>query len=160
MSGKDVLLEAVTAELAPLGVGPIRLAGMTQRIEQTLTDLGYYVAPITPATTVGARATDPRTSHKAAEVIRLKAGTQRHRLLEAFARDSLVGNGTGLTDEEAMEQTVGVSPTSEYATRCSEMRRAGWLVDTGEDRKGNSGTPRIVSRITEKGLAELRRVNS
>lgn len=122
--------------------------------EQDLTRMGYYVAPIGRAADhPTARTTDPRTSD-GTRTYSLKAGTQRAKLLATFGR----WPDDGLTDEQAMERTEGVGPFSEYATRCSELRNAGWITDTGKDRKGNSGTPRIVSRITEAGKAELRRL--
>lgn len=98
----------------------------------------------------GARNTDPDTSHAAAAEIKVKAGSQRARLLAAFA-----GFGQwrieGLTDEEAMRIAQGVSPTSEYSKRCSELREGGFIEPTGETRPGAAGPQRIVSRITDKG---------
>ena len=131
-------------------------------IEVALADAGYYIAPIIPVQTIQSRSTDPRTSH-AAEPTPLRAGTQRHLLLSAY--HSNVGrewenNYGGLTDEEAATFAEGVSPTSEYAKRCSELRAAGLIIDTGKNRKGNSGLDRIVCRITEAGKAELRRLGS
>lgn len=99
----------------------------------------------------GARTSDPDTSHAAAAEIKVKAGTQRARLLVAFNR------AVGLTDEEAMYETLGVvSPTSEYSKRCSELREGGFIEPTGETRPGRAGPQRIVSRITEKGRAWVR----
>jgi hypothetical protein len=93
--------------------------------------------------------------------MKVKAGTQRFRLLAAFAAafEGKLGVTAfdGLTDEEAMEVAEGVSPKSEYATRCSELRTAGYIVDTGQDRKGDSRLPRIICRITPMGLAAYRR---
>lgn len=128
--------------------------GWLDVVENALAESGYYIAPIGQAGGhPTARSTDPRTSD-GTKTYSLKAGTQRARLLETFGR----WPDDGLTDEQAMEKTQGVNPNSEYATRCSELRHAGWIEDTGRDRKGNSGTPRIVSRITEKGQAQLRRI--
>lgn len=153
-TAKDALYDAISAELSPFGVGPARISSMTNRLEQALAEQGYYIAPIQPATDhPTACRTDPRTSN--GEITySMRAGSQRHRLLEAYAE------WYSLTDEEAMERAEGVSPLSEYATRCSEMRNAGWIEDTGEDRKGGSGTPRIVCRITDAGRAQLRKVRS
>lgn len=100
--------------------------------------------------TIPARSTDPVTSHKATEEIKVRAGTQRARLLEAFgwaAAESFLG----LTDEEAAIWADGVSVQSEYAKRCSELREAGFIEPTGKTRRGASGMERIVSRITDKG---------
>lgn len=96
-----------------------------------------------------ARATDPSTSQIAARLITAKAHTARVRLLEAF------GQRGDLTDEQAAG-AAGLSLSSEYATRCSELRRAGLVVETGATRLGVAGTPRLVSRITDSGLAVLR----
>lgn len=98
--------------------------------------------------TIPARHSDPETSHAATRAITVRAGTQRAHLLQAFASPR---GADGLTDEEAMESSVGVSPHSEYAKRCSELRDAGFIQPTGETRDGNSGQARMVSRITEEG---------
>jgi hypothetical protein len=99
---------------------------------------------------IPSRTTDPETS-RAAEPVKVKAGTQRAWLLSAFNRD------VGLTDEEAMHETLGaVRPVSEYAKRCSELREGGFIEPTGETRAGSAGPQRIVSRITDKGRAWIR----
>lgn len=104
---------------------------------------------------IPSRATDPDTSHAAAKEIKVKAGSQRAKLLSAFwwadSRDRYSGS---LTDEQAMDlNRGGVSPTSEYAKRCSELREGGFIEPTGETRAGSAGPQRIVSRITAKGRA-------
>lgn len=101
--------------------------------------------------TIPAKATDPATSHTAANGGAIRKGTQRHLLLKAWA----AYGAEGLTDEEAMILADGVSPMSEYAKRSSELRDAGLIIPTGETRPGSSGTERMVSRITELGLATL-----
>jgi hypothetical protein len=90
-----------------------------------------------------ARHTDPATSHEAARLVR--PGSARARLL--FAHHY---NPDGMTDEEAAE-SASLSLTSEYATRCSELMRAGLLVDTPLSRTGRSGMARVVRRITPLG---------
>lgn len=95
--------------------------------------------------TIPARNTDPETSHKATKAIHIRAGNQRTLLLRAF--DAL----EDATDEEAMEHAEGVSASSEYAKRCSELRQAGYIEATGDERTGGSGQSRIVCRITTKG---------
>lgn len=109
--------------------------------------------------TIPARNTDPGTSHAATEEIKVRAGTQRAKLLTVFRHGGFFGVD-GLTDEQAMEGAVGVSPTSEYAKRCSELREAGFIEPTGETRRGASGMERIVSRITDKGRAWVRDNNT
>ena len=95
-----------------------------------------------------ARVTDPVTSHLAAKVVVPKAGGQRGKLLVAHLH-----HPDGLTDREAAS-SAGVSLTSEYATRCSELVRYGWLRDTTDTRPDpDSGQARMVRRITEAGMA-------
>lgn len=94
-----------------------------------------------------ARREDPRTSHTAAH--RIRPGSARYQLLAAH-RD----HPTGLTDEEAAA-AADLSPRSEYATRCSELRNVGYLADTTTTRPGDAGTPRMVRVITRRGLAAL-----
>lgn len=104
--------------------------------------------PLSPVgRTIPARRTDPATSH-AATLTPIKARTQRAKLLESFG---LLSAAEGITDEEAMEKATGVSPLSEYAKRCSELREAGLIEPTGATRKGGNGKDRIVSKITEEG---------
>jgi hypothetical protein len=110
-----------------------------------------YVAPAKQTgRTIPARNTDPGTSHAATTYISIKANTQRAKLLAAFATK------VDATDEEAMEAAEGVSPMSEFAKRCSELRAAGLIEMTGEVRSGQSGVDRIVSRITDAGHAALK----
>lgn len=112
---------------------------------------------------IPSRSTDPVTSHKAAAAITVKAGSQRAKLLDAFMDSykteisSWQGHfPSGLTDEEAMNRALGVSPSSEFSKRCSELREAGLIEATGETRPGGSGHQRIVSKITDKGRAVVR----
>lgn len=98
-----------------------------------------------------ARRDDPLTSHLAAALIKSKATSARIRLLNAFY---IARYTKGLTDEEAAD-AAGLSLRSEYATRCSELRRGGLLVPTGDTRLGDSGSARIVSSITDAGVAVM-----
>ncbi len=121
--------------------------------------VGQILRDLAPreAKTIPARNTDPGTSHAATRAIALRAGTQRARLLEAFALEAAA---FGLTDEEAADLADGVPYRSEFAKRCSELREAGWIEPTGQTRKGVAGHDRIVSRITDAGrivLSEVRR---
>ncbi len=68
-----------------------------------------------------ARASDPATSHNAADAILPRSGTAKARLLEAH-----YVHPEGLTDREAAEW-AGLNLRSEYATRCSELVRSGVL---------------------------------
>lgn len=140
------------------GTGSLQ-PGWFDVIESALAEGGYYVAPIRRAADhPTARRTDPRTSD-GTKTATMRAGTQRHRLLKAYGDTNADLKG-GLTDEEAMELAQGVRHDSEYATRCSELRNAGWIADTGSDRKGATGTPRIVCAITDMGRTELRRLGA
>lgn len=94
-----------------------------------------------------ARRTDPTTSHEAGDQVAYRAGSSKALLMTAFA-----SHPDGLTDEEAAI-IAGVSLTSEYAKRCSELRDAMLIVPrinpaTGEPltRAGRSGLQRIVCR--------------
>lgn len=101
--------------------------------------------------TIPSRRLDPATSH-AAEPVTIKAGTQRARLLAAFATDAATD---GLTDEEAADLADGVPYRSEFAKRCSELRDGGHIAPTGATRTGVAGHQRIVSRITDAGRTAL-----
>jgi hypothetical protein len=103
------------------------------------------------ADVIPSRTSDPDTSHAAAAEIKVKANSQRAYLLDEFYRFQME---EGLTDEQAMDYAYpNVSPTSEYAKRCSELREGGFIEPTGETRPGSAGPQRIVSRITAKGRA-------
>jgi hypothetical protein len=95
-----------------------------------------------------ARADDPRTSHAAAAEVKIKATTAKARLLLAH-----YDYQWGMTDEEAATR-AGLSLVSEYATRCSELRKLDppLLAETGRERKGRAGMGRIVSQITPAGI--------
>lgn len=92
-----------------------------------------------------ARHRDPKTSKAAASLVR--PGSARYQLLEAHLRFP-----EGLTDEEAAIEAQ-LPLTSEYATRCSELLRAGLLMDTVMTRPGASGMSRMVRCITPAGRA-------
>lgn len=101
-----------------------------------------------------ARVSDPPTSHEAAKLVTARATTARVLLLKAHGQHRL-----GLTDEEAAVM-AGLSLMSEYATRCSELMRAGVLVDTTKTREGSSGAKRVVRQITQMGVRVLEARNS
>lgn len=112
-----------------------------------LADVLEEAFPMNEPKTIPARHSDPSTSHSAAASMTMRAGSQRARLLEAFWKMH------DATDEEAMRNADGVAPTSEYSKRCSELREAGFITETGETRaSGITGMQRIVSRITHEGI--------
>lgn len=94
-----------------------------------------------------ARHSDPDTSKLAAQMMKARATSARVLLLGAFYAQR---ESDGLTDEEAAA-LADVSLTSEYATRCSELRRGGLIEPTGATREGHAGARREVSRITQLG---------
>lgn len=97
------------------------------------------------------RHTDPPTSQEAAasRENRLRWGSQRHKLLAAFA------DATDMTDEEAGKVTGLYSSRACYWKRCGELRDLGLIEDTGRTRTSECGHEVIVSAITQKGLAAL-----
>lgn len=92
------------------------------------------------------RKSDLPTARLAAEQMKIKANSSRHKLLMAHYSDR-----NGLTDEEAATH-AGLPLTSEYATRCSELERAGFISNMPTHRSGASGALRVVRRITQKGV--------
>lgn len=138
-----------------LPLGAHRPVGLEWHELRRLFPDAVVVVPVSEVgRTIPARRTDPGTSHAAAPPP-VKARTQRAKLLESFG---LLSAAEGITDEEAMEKAVGVSPSSEYAKRCSELREAGLIelclyagTASPVTRKGNTGVERIVCRITEEG---------
>ncbi len=98
------------------------------------------------------RPTDPATSRMAAESPknRLRWGSQRQRLLSAFAEAA-----EGLTDEEAGKATGLYASRACYWKRCGELRDLGWIADTGRTRKSDCGHEVIVCAVTQSGLAAL-----
>jgi len=98
-----------------------------------------------------ARLTDPETSHRAAKQVAPKSGTAKAKLLAAHR-----ANPDGLTDREAAE-LAGLDLRSEYATRCSELARMGWLTNTATSRPDpDTRTDRMVRRITDLGMEVAR----
>lgn len=96
-----------------------------------------------------ARRTDNVTSHRAAGVCVIKRGSQRFLLLRAIA-----GAGSaGMTDEEAGTK-VGIGRVAD-TRRCSELRKADLIRDTGRTRKLSSGCDGMVTVVTRAGLESL-----
>lgn len=91
------------------------------------------------------RNTDPLTSRQADLFASSRSTSARHRLIEAH-----YAHPNGLTDEEAAK-IAGLDPTSEYSTRCSELKRDGILEDTPRTRPGATGLQRTVRQLTAAG---------
>jgi hypothetical protein len=98
------------------------------------------------------RKSDPVTSRLAADGIKMRVNSTRFKLLMAHYSDR-----NGLTDEEAAVHAC-LPLTSEYATRCSELERAGLIASMPTHRTGSSGQLRIVRRITQLGLIKAEKI--
>ena len=102
------------------------------------------------------RATDPATSRTAAADVRIRLASQQHQLLTAYGHPSA---NLGLTADEAGIYTgLAARRGCCYWKRCSELRHAGFIEDTGRTRTGMAGSEQMVCVITERGLAELGRL--
>lgn len=89
-----------------------------------------------------ARNMDPDTSHEAAKAPRKR---QIMTILESFAQSPM-------TDEEAST----VSGISQAWKRCSDLRKLGWIKDTGIRKQSLAGKLAMVSIITPDGLTALK----
>ncbi|GAC1521664.1 MAG: hypothetical protein NVS3B1_06170 [Marmoricola sp.] len=94
------------------------------------------------------RSTDPRTSEAGGHDVAIRSGSQRHKLLMAYA------DGSDLTADEAMRKAE-ISPRSCYWKRVSELLAYGLLEDIDEERLGESGSMQRVNRITAAGKERL-----
>lgn len=121
-----------------------------------------------PVPQIGERDPDQRTSigHRSADVRRFSTNSHSARLLLAFEdatnRHHLYAIGhprvhygadtDGLTDAEAtnralgLPEDVGLSRWEGCRRRCSDLREAGYIADTGIERDG-----RIVWAVTDQG---------
>ena len=91
---------------------------------------------------------DAATSKAGARDIAFRAGTQKDKLLRAFA------DGGEFTDEEAAIE-AGLSLRSCFWKRCGELRDAELIEFTGGTRTGSAGSACGVSKITPAGFAAL-----
>lgn len=105
--------------------------------------------PGTPA----ARRRDPATSQQGAASVKMRAGSQRAKLLHAYSV-APESRGHGFTADEAAAWAQ-LPATSCYWKRCSELREAGLIVPTGETRQGRAADEQMVCRITDTGWAVL-----
>ncbi len=88
------------------------------------------------------RATDPDTSRNTVP----RRGSQAMTIL------ALYDNIGGLTDEQAVE----ISELVGGWKRCSDLRRLGFITDTGDRRKTLGGCQAMVCRITPAGIEALK----
>jgi len=114
------------------------------RMKDVLVDLNLDDLPLF-------RNTDPDTSKAGAMKVQPRKGSQQMLLLQAFGERRL-----GLTDEEAGVHTLlAFKPKCGYWKRCSELRHAGLIADTGVRRNSSAGSPMMVCAITPEGLQLL-----
>lgn len=117
--------------------------------------------PLTLAHSAPARNTDPETSHAAAkteqDVGRFGAKSRQARLLAVFS-------GGDFTDQQAAIRVVGAgavpSAFDGCRRRCSDLRAAGLLADSGKRRRNTgSDDESIVWMITLAGERALRNLD-
>ena len=102
------------------------------------------------------RHTDPPTSQKAAASRdnRIRWGSQRHKLLEAYAEADTYWL-SGLTDEEAGKATGLYASRACYWKRCGELRELGLIKQAGQTRTSACGHEVLVCYISSRGRAAL-----
>lgn len=100
-----------------------------------------------------ARSSDPQTSKDAAKAMRIRSASQKAALLREYA------DSDGLTDEEAGMLSGLAHQKAGYWKRCSELRKAGYIVKTGDVRQGSTGMAQDVCVITQAGRAALSQAN-
>ena len=101
-----------------------------------------------------ARSSDPSTSKAGARSVKLRAGTQKHRLLKAYTMAT-----HGLTDQDAayMADLLSVG----YWKRCSDLRNDGLIEPMRHadgslvTRPSRDGEAVMVCCITDLGMATL-----
>lgn len=105
---------------------------------------------------LGVRTGDGATSRAPLPNLAVRAGSQRHTLLQQYGAAPY-----GLTDEQA-GQVSGLAdlPRCCYWKRCSELRQAGYIAATGITRASTAGEAQQVCAITETGRAALDSLNS
>lgn len=117
--------------------------------------------PIAAVPSAPARNTDPETSHAASrndpDVSRFSIRSRQSKLLHVFV-------GGNKTDHEATARVVGVhavpSAWDGCRRRCSDLRAAGYLADSGQ-RRSNPGSNEdaIVWQITLAGLRAIEQLD-
>lgn len=107
------------------------------------------------------RRSDPKAAKAAAESMSgpVLSG-QRHRVL--WALDDCIRHGLpGASAHDVMMRLAyepgGAPQQSVIAKRCSELRDAGLIVDTGETRRGSSHRELTVWTLTDEGRGYLTR---
>jgi hypothetical protein len=118
--------------------------------------------PVESVPSAPARHTDPETSHAAArtepDVSRFSIRSRQSKLLHVFI-------GAPRTDHEATARVVGVhavpSAWDGCRRRCSDLRAAGYLADTGIRRRNpGSNEDSIVWQVTLAGLTAIHELDT
>lgn len=100
---------------------------------------------------LGVRTGDGSTSRAPLPNLSVRAGSQRHKLLQQYGAAPY-----GLTDEQAGQMSgLADLPRCCYWKRCSELRQAGYIAATGITRASSAGEAQQVCTITETGRAAL-----
>jgi hypothetical protein len=100
----------------------------------------------------GFRRGDPDTSRQAAIDQYRDMGPKKRKVLAAFVQ---VGS-RGLTHSELTQRLAPNDPdTSTWRTRARELRKGGWLVDSGFKRKTPSGKASKVWLLSDAAKQEL-----
>lgn len=116
-----------------------------------LAESGWTVVPLpTLGSTPNVHRGDPDTSHEGSAFIQHRRGSLWHQILAEYAQEE------GTDEEIAEELSMGMAGVQK---RCTELRQAGMIEDTGQRRDGRARVPRMVCRITDLGRAELVRLN-
>lgn len=93
------------------------------------------------------RSSDPSTSSLGAKDVEKRRKTQVYRLLAVYA-----GNQeTGLTDEEASMK----AEINHGWKRCADLRKLGYISDTGDRKQTSTGSLAMVCKITAEGILAL-----
>lgn len=99
---------------------------------------------------IPSRTTDPITSHLGEQDVKMRADSQKMRLLRVYEE-------FGMMNSEHAARLAGISMRSCFWKRCSELcLDMGFLFDTGKTEPGDAGSERIVYTITSSGSAYLR----
>jgi hypothetical protein len=117
------------------------MAGKITRPDDWDPDSLFYNAPLH-------RVPDRPTSIQGATDVKPRRVTQAMLLLIEYRNHDL-------TDEEAGARSGLIRRSRCYWKRCSELRSAGYIVNTGKTRIGSAGSSQMVCAITPEGLAAL-----
>lgn len=103
-----------------------------------------------------ARRGDPATSKAGARSVAFRAGSQKARLLVAFASSPVP-----ICDADAARYADLLKPGICYWKRCGELREDGLLERTGEEVESSvTGEQVPTSRLTEKGRTMVERLRA